>query len=245
MAHATGRIASRAQRPSGARASRVWLFDLDNTLHNAGVSVFRHFDGVMNHYIQTQLGLPPDEADRLRSHYWRRYGSTLLGLVRHHGVRAEHFVRHTHAFTDLERELVGHPRDLEALRRLPGRKVVLTNAGRDYAWRVLKALRLDGLFDEVVGIEQMRMFGELRPKPDARLFKALAARLGVAPGQCVLVEDTLQHQKAAHSVGMKTVWMQRWIKHHGHGPESGIRLARRPAYVCARIATLQQLHRLP
>ena len=231
--------------PLKRRAERVWLFDLDNTLHNAGASSFRHFDGAMNDYITQALQVSPAQADHLRAHYWARYGSTLLGLVRHHGVRVEHFVRHTHAFPSLEQEVVAHRHDLAALQRLPGRKIVLTNAGRDYALRVLRALGLDGLFEQVIGIEQMHMFGQLRPKPDARMFQALAARLGVPPGRCVLVEDTLLHQKAAHSVGMKTVWMQRWLKHHAHGPEVGVYLHRRPAYVCARISKLQQLCRVP
>ena len=147
-----------------AGSAKVWLFDLDNTLHNAGASAFRHFDTTMNRYIVEQLGVEEAEADRLRRDYWRRYGSTLLGLVRHHGVRPAHFVRHTHAFPGLESTLVAHAHDLAALRRLPGRKVVLTNAGRDYALRVLRALGLDGLFDQVIGIEQMTLFGQLRPK---------------------------------------------------------------------------------
>lgn len=231
-----------SQRP---RANKVWLFDLDNTLHNAGASAFRHFDGAMNAYIERELAVGADEANHLRSHYWARYGSTLLGLVRHHGVRVEHFVRHTHAFPDLEREVRAHAHDVAAVRRLSGRKIVLTNAGRDYALRVLRVLGLERAFDDVIGIEQMRGFGELRPKPDARMLRALVARLGVAPRDCTLVEDTLVHQKAAYRVGLRTVWMQRWLKHHAHGPEAGVYLHRRPAYVCARISSLQQLHRLP
>jgi FMN phosphatase YigB (HAD superfamily) len=68
------------------------------------------------------------------------------------------------------------------------------------------------LFDGVFSIEDMAMFGHLRPKPDARMLRHLAARLGVPPSRCVLVEDTLEHQKAARRVGMKTVWMRRWIR---------------------------------
>jgi putative hydrolase of the HAD superfamily len=90
----------------------------------------------------------------------------------------------------------------------------------------------------------MAMFGQLRPKPDARMFKALLTRLGVSAARCVLVEDTLVHQKAAFALGMTTVWMQRWIKRRPHGPEVGVYLHRKPAYVCARIASLQQLHRV-
>ena len=234
-----------AQRFAHSPAQRVWLFDLDNTLHNAGASAFRHFDASMNAYIERELSVSAAEANHLRQHYWARYGSTLLGLIRHHGVKPEHFVRHTHALPTLEAEVVTHAHDVAALRHLPGRKIILTNAGRDYALRVLSALGMSRLFDAVIGIEEMRMFGHIRPKPDTRMFRALLARLRVMPADCTLVEDTLLHQKAAHSVGMRTVWMQRWVKHHAHGPEVGVYLHRKPAYVCARINSLQQLHRLP
>jgi putative hydrolase of the HAD superfamily len=230
---------------SRSQANRVWLFDLDNTLHNAGASAFRHFDASMNAYIERELSVSAAEANHLRQHYWARYGSTLLGLIRHHGIKPEHFVRHTHALPTLEAEVVTHAHDVAALRRLPGRKIILTNAGRGYALRVLRALGMARLFDDVIGVEEMRMFGQLRPKPDARMFRALLARLHVAPGDCTLVEDTLLHQQAAHRVGLRTVWMQRWLKHHAHGPEVGVYLHRKPAYVCARISSLQQLHRLP
>jgi len=229
----------RAQDPN-----TVWLFDLDNTLHNASVSAFRHLDASMTAYIERELGVDRDEANRLRSHYWRRYGATLLGLVRHHGVKVAHFLHHTHHLPSLEQEVVTHPRDVDAVRRLCGRRIVLTNAPLAYSERVLRALGMRELFEAVISIEQMTMFGHLRPKPDARMFRALAVKLGVAPQRCVLVEDTLVHQKAAHSVGMTTVWMQRWARRHAHGPEVGVYLHRKPGYVCARINSLQQLHRV-
>ena len=222
----------------------VWLFDLDNTLHNAAASAFRHLDASMSAYIERELGVDAAQADHLRRHYWRRYGATLLGLIRHHGVKPAHFLHHTHLLPTLERDLATHRHDVDAVRRLAGRKLVLTNAPLAYAERVLRGLGMRELFDGVIGIEQMTMFGQLRPKPDARMFRALAVKLGVAPQRCVLVEDTLAHQKAAFQVGMRTVWMQRWARKQSHGPEVGVYLHRRPAYVCARIHSLQQLHRV-
>lgn len=224
---------------------KVWLFDLDNTLHNAAVSSFRSLDAAMNAYIARELTVSAEEADRLRGHYWHRYGATLLGLMRHHGVNPAHFLHHTHLLPTLEQEVATHPRDVAALRHLRGRKYILTNAPRAYAERVLRTLGMLKHFDGVIGIEQMTMFGHWRPKPDARMFRALAARLGVPPRRCVLVEDTLIHQKSARAVGMRTVWMQRWAKRGSHGPEVGVYLHRRPTYVCARITSLQQLRRLP
>ena len=227
-----------------ARAAPVWLFDLDNTLHDASNGAFGMIDRAMNDYIVRELAVDDAQANHLRGHYWRRYGATMLGLMRHHGVAAPHFLHHTHRLPGLEATLRTHPHDVAALRRLPGRKYILTNAPLAYAERVLAALGLSGLFDGVIAIDHMTMFGQWRPKPDARMFRALAVRLKVAPQRCVLVEDTLAHQKAARRVGLRTVWMQRWLKASVHGPEAGARLRRKPGYVCDRIRALAALGRL-
>ena len=217
----------------------VWFFDLDNTLHDAGRAVFPTMNAAMTDYIRAHVGVPRDEADRLRVLYWNRYGSTLLGLMRHHRVSAPHFLRETHRFPGLEADLRGHRHDLNVLRRLPGRRVLLTNAPREYAQRVLRALRIEGCFDDLISIEDMRMFGHLRPKPDGRLFRYLPAKFKVAPRRCLLVEDTLEHQKAAYAAGWQTAWMQRWLR---AGPgASAARPHRCPVYVNRRIRHLRAL----
>jgi putative hydrolase of the HAD superfamily len=226
-------------------SERVWLFDLDNTLHDASAAAFGPLTQAMTAYIARELSLDPDAAAALRVQYWRRYGATLLGLIRHHAIKPAHFLHDTHLLPGLEQRLRHHPHDAAALRRLRGRKLILTNAPVAYAERVLRALDLRRCFDGIVGIEGMTMFGQWRPKPDMRMLRALAARLGVPPQRCVLVEDTLVHQKAAHAIGMRTVWMQRWAKRAAHGPEVGVYLHRKPTYVYARISSLQQLRRLP
>jgi putative hydrolase of the HAD superfamily len=225
----------------------VWLFDLDDTLHDAHSASMSEIREAMGVYIRRELGLTEAESNQLRTRYWQRYGATLLGLVRHHGVRAAHFLHDTHQLPGLEARVRGHAADLAALRQLPGRKYILTNAPAAYAERVLAALGLAQAFDGVFSIEDMHLFGDLRPKPDARMFRALAARLGVHPSRCVLVEDTLVHQKAARRVGMQTVWMQRWLRRaqagapRSHSPTHSQRLHRRPAYVDRRVRRLREL----
>ena len=164
-----------------------------------------------------------------------RYGATLLGLVRHHDVRAAHFLHDTHRFPDLARQVSGRREDFDVLRRLPGRKFILTNAPRDYALRVLRLLRIEHLFDGVLCIEDMAMFGHLRPKPDARMLRRMAVLLRVHPQQCTLVEDTLVHQKAARRVGMRTVWMQGFARRGSHGGPMVARWSMQPAYVDRRV----------
>ena len=220
----------------------VWLFDLDNTLHDAGRQVFGELKLSMRAFIERELGVDADEAQRLNLHYWQRYGATLLGLMRHHGVQAAHFLHDTHRLPGLEQRVSGHRHDFAALRRLPGRRFILTNAPRAYALRVLGALGIARLFDGVIAIEDMAMFGDLRPKPDARMLRRMAVKLRVPARRCVLVEDTLVHQKAARRVGMGTVWMQRFarIAPHGQMPD---RWSKRPAYVDRTVRALRQLRR--
>ena len=247
------------------RRPRTWLFDLDNTLHDASFAAFGPTNAAMNDYIVEHLALSPAGAAELRRHYWNHYGATLLGLVRHHGVNASHFLHQTHQLPGLEARLRTSMHDRAVLKRLRGRRYILTNAPRAYALRVLNALRLTDCFDGVISIEDMTMFGHLRPKPDARMFAHVAARLKVRPSDCVLVEDTLEHQKAARSLGMHTVWMQRYLDGRYPGPawsarpragrarrdsagpseknvrEVGVHPCRKPPYVCARIKSLLKL----
>lgn len=234
----------RSRRVQGSGEQPVWLFDLDNTLHDASNAAFRELNEHMSAYIVDHLGLSRGEADTLRSHYWLRYGATLLGLMRHHGVKAAHFLHHTHLLPGLEARVRGHAHDFAALARLPGRRYILTNAPAGYTARVLGVLGIGHLFDGVFSIEDMHMFGQLRPKPDARMLRRLAVRLRVPTQRCVLVEDTLEHQKAARRVGMQTVWMQRWTRAAaGRAPTVRGRTSITPAYVDRRVRRLGRLLR--
>jgi putative hydrolase of the HAD superfamily len=230
-------------------AARTWLFDLDDTLHDASQAAFGPINQAMTDYIAQHLELSHADAAALRQHYWSRYGATLLGLVRHHGISAAHFLHHTHALPGLESRLRISAHDRAALARLPGRKVLLTNAPRAYALRVLAALRLTHCFSAVVSIEDMRLFGHLRPKPDTRMFRRLAVCLKTPAHRCVLVEDTLAHQRGARRVGMKTAWMQRYLTKSAPSVNNptkpagvSVHLCAKPPYVCARIKNIKTLH---
>ena len=221
----------------------VWLFDLDNTLHDAGAYVFGALHQAMGDYTAAALQIGVDQAQALNHDYWQRYGATLLGLMRHHGVKSAHFLHDTHRLPGLEQRLAGHRHDFAALRRLPGRKIILTNAPRAYALRVLAALGISDAFEAVIAIDDMHMFGQLRPKPDARMLRAVAVGLRVPAVRCVLVEDTLVHQRSARKVGMGTVWMQRFLRRgHALGPTDA-RWTMQPAYVDRRVRALRKLMR--
>jgi len=202
----------------------VWLLDLDNTLHDASSEVFPRIHRAMVEFVAVELSLSHEQADALRFRYWKRYGATLPGMVRHHGIDAHRFLRETHAFPDLER-IVRRDRRLEqALRRLPGRRVVLTNAPLDYATRVVRALGIAGCIESIVSIESMRFAGRFQPKPSRAMLRRVAARLGVAPSRCILVEDTPANLAAARAIGMQTILVTgttRRLRHAVHRLRAG------------------------
>jgi len=184
-------------------ATKLWIFDLDNTLHDATPHIFPHINRSMTAYLQRHLQLDEVAANTLRMHYWQRYGATLSGLMRHHGTRPEHFLWHTHQFPELERMVLREPRLRQVLKSLPGRKVVFSNAPQHYAKAVLRLLRVADMFDDVMAVEQARY----RPKPDSFGFLRLLRRHRVVAAQCIMVEDSLENLYAAKRLGMRTVWV--------------------------------------
>ena len=206
--------------------ARTWIFDLDNTLHNARPYILPHINRAMTQYLQAHLGLDEAAASELRRHYWKRYGATLLGLMRHHGTDPAHFLWHTHQLPELTRMLVHEPLLRTTLRRLRGRKVIFSNAPVHYSRAVLKALGIADLFDDVFSIERARY----RPKPDSYGFLRLCRANRVNPRRCIMVEDTLGNLRTAGRLGMKTVWITQ--------------ARANPAYVDVKVASLMRLPRM-
>lgn len=184
---------------------RTWIFDLDNTLHNASPHIFPHINRSMREYIEYQLGLPETEANQLRQAYWERYGATLLGLTRHHNIDPAHFLTETHRFTDLASMVVYDKPLRHLLKQLPGRKIIFSNGPRAYALAVLAITGLRPLFDTVYTIEDVGY----QPKPMRPAFLKLLKDARLNPRQCIMVEDSLANLLTAKKLGMRTVWISR------------------------------------
>jgi len=234
--------------------SPVWLFDLDNTLHDASHAIFPAISANMNTYIGRVLGdglTPATQAqvDAARLGYWKRYGATLLGMIRHHGVSAADFLHVTHDLGALDK-LVRAEKGLGTLlRRLPGRKILLTNAPTRYSTDVMRHLGLSRHFAHHVAIEHMHVHRQLRPKPSSLMLRRLLRKHGVAARRCILVEDTLANLKSASRLGLRTVWVTQYLRMSdpiGKAPLP--RTLKRPGYVDVKVKSVRQLparlHRL-
>src|SRR5581483_6470404 len=125
-------------RRRGFEATRVWIFDLDNTLYPAECNLFAQVDQKMGEFIARFLGVPFDYARHLQKTYYRQFGTTLTGLMQVHRMDPKPFLDYVH---DLDLSVVPeHPELAAALDRLPGRKLIFTNGSRGHAERVASKL---------------------------------------------------------------------------------------------------------
>ena len=205
---------------------RVWIFDLDNTLHDARAHIFPSMHDQINAFLRRHFNVDEAGANAMREHFWRTYGTTLDGLMRHHGVHPRHFLAETHVFPELA-DMVVHENALKhALRLLGGTKLVFSNAPRHYVEQVLRAIGLGRYFDGVYSIEDTRYRG----KPALHGFNYLLRKHHLDPHRCAFIDDVLENLRTAHRLGMATVWVSNE--------------RRRVPYIDLRIASVTQLPRL-
>lgn len=176
------------------------LFDLDNTLYGAEKDLFSLIDRRINCFMEEIVGIAAGDVDPLRRYYWKEYGVTLQGLIRHHDVDPEAYLHYVHD-VDVNSRLVADPVLAAILASLPQRKVVFTNGSSDHAERVLSALGIRQEFDAVFDIRTANYL----PKPFLAPYEQIMARLAVAPSACTMIEDVALNLEPAKKLGMTTI----------------------------------------
>jgi len=177
----------------------TWLFDLDNTLYpleaGLGVDISDRITG----FMEQLTGLPRDEARALQKRYLDEHGLTLKGLMLHHNVDPDEYHQ---LFADLSLEtLARDPALIAAIERLPGRRLIFTNADAGHARRVMDHLGLSRLFGEVFHIESAGFI----PKPDPEAFQRLVDAHAIEPASTAFFEDRPLNLEPAAALGMTTV----------------------------------------
>jgi putative hydrolase of the HAD superfamily len=177
----------------------TWVFDLDNTLYPPHMRLFDQIEVRMTDWVMQALQVDRARADHLRAHYWATYGTTLAGLMTEHGVDPGPYLNEVH---DIDFSVLSPDPGLAAsIARLPGRKIVYTNACAPYAEKVLDARGLGGLFDGVYGVEH----AEFHPKPAAQAFATVFGKDGLDPTRAAMFEDDARNLAVPHALGMRTV----------------------------------------
>ncbi|MEM9170114.1 MAG: pyrimidine 5'-nucleotidase [Pseudomonadota bacterium] len=178
---------------------RYWVFDLDNTLYPADCHLFHQIDARMTAFIERALKLGPVDARRVQKDYYARYGTTMSGLMREHGVDPHDFMAFVH---DIDLSVVDENPALAAvIADLPGEKYVFTNGSERHADNVTAKLGLSGLFAGVFDIAS----AAFTPKPHRATYERFLSRHAVAPGEAAMFEDIAVNLAEPHALGMTTV----------------------------------------
>lgn len=190
-------------RTGRLREVETWIFDLDNTLYHPSVSdLFPQMERRMVAYIGELLGLDHEAANAHRDRYFRSYGTTLRGLMEMHGVAPQAFLDYVH---ELDLEIVRPDPALDAaLTRLPGRKIVFTNATERHAVNVMHRLGISHHFDDVFDVAA----AEFVPKPQRPAYDRFLVRHAVDPRRAAMLEDMAKNLEPAAALGMCTVWVR-------------------------------------
>ena len=176
-----------------------WIFDLDNTLYPASTDLFSQINVKMSNYIMNLLDVDKIAADKMRAEYWKKYGTSLAGLMQNHKVDPEDFLRFVH---DIDFSvLTKDSKLLNALNKLPGRKLVYTNGTVPYACEVLKYRGLLDAFDEIYGIED----ADYVPKPFTRAFEIIFLKASIVHNRSVMFEDEVRNLEVPFKLGLKTI----------------------------------------
>jgi len=184
-----------------ARFSTIdtWVFDLDNTLYPQTADLWPRIDARITLFMMRLFGLDALSMHALQKHYYRQYGSTMLGLMVEHNVDAGIYLEFVH---DIDRSALPRNHSLaEAIAALPGRKLILTNGSRHHAIETAKQLGIDHLFEDIFDI----IAADFIAKPEAGAYERFFERLKVDPTRAALFEDIPRNLLVPHERGMTTV----------------------------------------
>jgi putative hydrolase of the HAD superfamily len=185
--------------PRGFGGIETWVFDLDNTLYPHHLNLWQQVDDRIRTFIADFLKIDPDEAFRLQKDYYKRYGTSMRGLMTEHGMQPDDFLEFVHQID--HSPLEPNPALGMALEKLPGRKLILTNGTRKHADAVMKRLAVHQHFEDVFDI----IAAELEPKPSAKTYEKFLERFGIDPAKSAMFEDLARNLAAPHALGMATV----------------------------------------
>jgi putative hydrolase of the HAD superfamily len=185
--------------PRGFAHVDTWVFDLDNTLYPHHLNLWQQVDDRIRNYIANFLGTTYDEAFRKQKDFYKRYGTTMRGMMAEHGMKPDDFLDYVHQIDHSPVE--PNPALGAALEKLPGRKLILTNGTRAHADAVMKRLAIGHHFEDVFDI----IAGELEPKPFRQTYERFLLRHSVDPAKAAMFEDLARNLEVPHALGMTTV----------------------------------------
>ena len=189
-------------QPSELKNFETWIFDLDNTLYPVSANLFDQIDKRMCSYIANFLNTSESEAHKVQKSYFQEHGTSLRGMMENHKMDPIPYLEYVHKI-DLS-AIIRDDQMERALDKLPGRKIVFTNAAASYAEKVLERLGIAHHFEDIFDIVAANFI----PKPAPIVYQSFVKKYKIDSENSIMVEDIVRNLKPAADMGMKTVWVE-------------------------------------
>ena len=184
------------------------LLDLDGVCYGShnGYPLEKVFGLVskrMTLFIQEKLGLDEKKAKELQTNYFYKYNTSLNGLMLHHNVIGDEFLKYVH---DIDISFMKEDKILRSeLENLDMEKFIFTNGSAEHAQNILTRLGIYDLFgkEKVFDIKDAGYV----PKPEAQTFDLMVKKFGIKPKETIYIEDIAKNLSIGHERGCTTVWL--------------------------------------
>ena len=179
-----------------------FIFDCDGVLYDDLEGVFGQVSKRMTEYISKKLNLSLEKAKELQTNYFHKYNTSLNGLMIHHDINPQEFLKYVH---DINLDFLKKDLKLrKELLELKTKKFVFTNGSHEHASNITKTLGISDLFDGFFDITDCNFI----PKPSIEPYKKLIDKFNIKPSETVFIEDIAINLEPAKKLGMKTVWLK-------------------------------------
>ena len=184
------------------------LLDLDGVCYGShnGYPLEKVFGLVskrMTLFIQEKLGLDEKKAKELQTNYFYKYNTSLNGLMLHHNVIGDEFLKYVH---DIDISFMKEDKiRRNELENLNMEKFIFTNGSAEHAQNILTRLGVYDLFgkEKVFDIKDAGYI----PKPEAQTFDLMVKKFGINPKETIYIEDIAKNLSIGFEKGCTTVWL--------------------------------------
>ena len=179
--------------------TKQWIFDLDNTVYSNSTNLFSSIDIRMKEYISKILNVDSNQAFKIQKLYYKKYGTTLYGLIQNHNINPHDFLDYVH---DIDISNLYPDKNLKKiLRVLKGENYIFTNSSTNHATRILKKLEI---LDEIEGIFDI-VAANFIPKPNPATYVRMTNLFNIDTSKAAMFDDIPANLKPAQDMGMLTI----------------------------------------
>ena len=177
------------------------LFDLDGVLYQDLEAVFGQVSKKMTKYISDKLDLDLKKAKELQKNYFHKYNTSLNGLMIHHNIKPEEFLKYVHDIdlSFMKKDLILR-KELESLKL---KKFIFTNGSKEHANNITKHLGINDLFNGLFDIVD----AQFSPKPTAKAFDLMVKKFKIDPCETLYIEDIAKNLSIGKERGAITAWL--------------------------------------